>query len=154
MYDRSFFRKLLALLCIVALCAVYQTQIAIDPAPPSAAAPDDVPPAPPDDAPAALPAESADPVRADYADGVYTGRGEGYGGAITVEVTVEGGQLTAIKVLDGRSEDGSYLRSAKQLIPKVLAAQHTELDAISGATYSSWGILNAIDDALTGTTAR
>ncbi len=85
-----------------------------------------------------------------YADGIYTGSGEGYAGTITVQVTVESGSITDIAVLSAEDEDPPYLKDAKQILKKVIASQTTDLDAISGATHSTWGILDAIDDALEG----
>lgn len=96
--------------------------------------------------PEAQQAESA-PESGQYPDGVFTGSGEGYGGDVTVEVTIENGRIASVEILDGSSEDAPYLRDAKAIIPEVIEAQHTNLDAISGATHSTWGILNAIDDA-------
>ena len=90
-----------------------------------------------------LPAE-----RGRFRDGKYTGMGKGYGGDIEVEVTVENGHIAAITVTSAEGEDRPYLRDAKKIINKVIAVQHTNLDAISGSTSTTWGILDAVDDAL------
>ena len=68
-----------------------------------------------------------------YADGTYTGSGDGFGGTITVEVTVAEHRLTAIEIIDN-----------------MIAAQSTEVDTISGATFSSTGIQMAVQAALEG----
>lgn len=85
-----------------------------------------------------------------YEDGVYTGSAQGYGGTITVQVTVEGGKITAIEILDASGETASFLSRAMAVIDSVLASQTWEVDVVSGATYSSNGILGAIQNALTG----
>ena len=87
-----------------------------------------------------------------YPDGVYTGSAQGYGGTITVQVTVEGGQITAIEILSAPGETASFFSRAKGVIDRILAAQTWEVDAISGATYSSDGIKAAVENALTGET--
>lgn len=83
-----------------------------------------------------------------YQDGTYTGEGQGFGGTVTVEVTLKADQMTAIEVKSAPGEDSAYLSQAKQLIPTVLEKQTTDVDAVSGATFSSNGILSAIEDAL------
>lgn len=89
-----------------------------------------------------------------YVDGVYTGSAQGYGGVITVQVTVEDGKITAIEILDASGETDTFLSRATGVIDRVLASQTWEVDVISGATYSSNGILGAIQNALTGEEAE
>ena len=45
-------------------------------------------------------------------------------------------------------DDAAYFKRAESLLKQVLQQQATDLDAISGATFSSDGILEAIADAL------
>ena len=85
-----------------------------------------------------------------YEDGVYTGSAQGYGGLITVQVTIESGRITDIQILDASSETASFFNRAKTLVETVLTKQTWEVDTVSGATYSSKGILGAIQNALTG----
>ena len=85
-----------------------------------------------------------------YADGVYTGTSRGYGGAVNVQVTMEGGHITDLQILSAKHETSSFLRRAKRLLSMVLDAQTWEVDAVSEATYTSRGILGAIKNALTG----
>ena len=81
-------------------------------------------------------------------DGRYEGEGQGFGGPIRVAVTVEGGQITAVDVLSHDKEDNAYYETALKILPSILAAQSTDVDTISGATFSSRGILAAVDAAL------
>ena len=83
-----------------------------------------------------------------YKDGTYQGSGTGFGGTITVQVTVSGGKITAIDIVDASGETTSYFASAKGVIGKMLAGQTPNVDAVSGATYSSNGIIQAVQNAL------
>ena len=80
-------------------------------------------------------------------DGVYTGSGTGFSGTITVQVTVADGKIAAIQIVSS-GDDAAYLNRAQAVIPSVIAAQSTSVDTVSGATYSSKGILMAIHNAL------
>ena len=90
----------------------------------------------------------------DYEDGVYTGTSQGYGGPVTVEVTVKDGQITDVKIVSAAGETEPYLSLAKSVIDQVMQKQTWEVDVASGATYSSRGILGAIQNALTGETVE
>ena len=94
--------------------------------------------------------ESIEQAVGDYTDGIYTGSATGYGGTITVQVTVEDGQITDITVLSHDYETESYYNRASAVIDSILLYQTWEVDAISGATYSSNGIKYAVQNALTG----
>lgn len=83
-----------------------------------------------------------------YADGTYTGSAQGYGGAITVSVKISDGKIKAISIVSAPGETASYFAKAKAVINKVITAQSPNVDVVSGATYSSNGILNAIKKAL------
>lgn len=83
-----------------------------------------------------------------YKDGTYTGEDEGYGGTIQVEVTLAGDEITSINVVSAPGEDSAYLSQAESVINSVISAQSTDVDTVSGATFSSTGILNAVDEAL------
>jgi uncharacterized protein with FMN-binding domain len=96
------------------------------------------------------PAELAAVLEANYQDGTYTGSAQGYGGTITVQVTVENGLITAVDILDAAGETDSFFNRAMGVVEQVLTRQTWEVDAVSGATYSSKGILAAIQAALTG----
>lgn len=83
-----------------------------------------------------------------YKDGTYQGSGTGFGGTVTVQVTVADGKITAIDIVDASGETPSYFASAKGVISKMLAGQTPNVDAVSGATYSSNGIIQAVQNAL------
>ncbi len=79
-------------------------------------------------------------------DGTYLGSSRVWPISVEVQVTVEGGRMTAIELLQHRHGQGD---AAESIPATVLEAQSLEVDAVSGATYSSTVILAAIQDALT-----
>lgn len=83
-----------------------------------------------------------------YLDGSYTGSAQGFGGLVSVEVTVEGGEITDISVTSAPGEDGTYLSMAKGMISVMIEEQTSEVNTVSGATFSSKGIKNAVAQAL------
>ena len=83
-----------------------------------------------------------------YKAGTYQGSGTGFGGTITVQVTISGGKIAAIDILSASGETGSYFASAKGVISKMISGQTPNVDAVSGATYSSNGIIQAVQNAL------
>lgn len=83
-----------------------------------------------------------------YTNAVWKGTAQGFGGDIQVEVTVEGGSITDISIISAEKEDGAYLSMAEDIIPKIIDAQSADVDTISGATFSSTGIKNAVTQAL------
>ena len=92
--------------------------------------------------------QSAESNDSNYKDGTYQGEAEGFGGTVAVEVKVEKGKITAIEIVSAQKEDGAYLSMAKDIIPKIIESQSTDVDTISGATFSSTGIKNASQEAL------
>ena len=80
-------------------------------------------------------------------DGTYTGSGMGYNDNITVKVTVSGGKITDIVIVSS-DDDEPYFTNARAVVARILSAQTTNVDAVSGATYSSKGIMAAVSDAL------
>lgn len=83
-----------------------------------------------------------------YKDGVYTGEAQGFGGPIQVEVTVEEGAISNLEIVSAEQEDAAFLGMAEGIIDVILDEQTTDVDTISGATYSSTGIRNAAEAAL------
>ena len=83
-----------------------------------------------------------------WKDGTYTGSGKGFGGTISVKVTVEDGKISAIDVTSASGETASFFSKAKGIIPNMISGQTTNVDAASGATYSSNGIITAVRNAL------
>ena len=83
-----------------------------------------------------------------YKDGTYTGSSQGFGGTITVQVTLASDEITDIQVTSAPGEDSAYLSQGEGVISSIISAQSTDVDTVSGATFSSTGIINAVVDAL------
>ncbi|MCR4795840.1 MAG: 4Fe-4S binding protein [Ruminococcus sp.] len=83
-----------------------------------------------------------------YTDGTYKGSGNGFRGKTEVTVTVESGVITDITV-DSYKDDKEFFQKAKSgVIADIIKSQSTDVDAVSGATFSSNGIKEAVADAL------
>lgn len=119
---------------LLAITAAAMVILMCQPVPKEAAEPDLIP-------------EPTEPVT--YIDGTYFGAGEGYIGITQVAVTVTDGRISAVIVISS-DDDRAYVEDARDLIPQVIDTQRTDLDAVSGATYTSEAILSAIRDALQG----
>ena len=88
------------------------------------------------------------PAVAETADGVYEGTGAGLNGQIKVSVTVSGGKITEVKVLE-HSETAGISDPAIEKIPAaIVEAQSADVDIVSGATFTSKGIIEAVKNAL------
>lgn len=83
-------------------------------------------------------------------DGVYSGSADGYSGPISVEVTVEGGEITDVKVLSHSDSPGISDPAIEEVPAAMVAGNTTEVEVVSGATFTSTGIINAVNIALTG----
>ena len=97
-------------------------------------------------------ADQADSEETDDSDNVYKygtfeGSGTGYGGTITVQVTLEDDTITAVSVVSAPGEDSAYLSQGENVINSIISEQSTDVDTISGATFSSTGILEAVNDS-------
>jgi uncharacterized protein with FMN-binding domain len=81
-------------------------------------------------------------------DGTYTGSGYGFKGNTNVEVTIKNGEIDNIKIVSYRDDNRWFDRAANTIIPEILQTQSTDVDTVSGATFSSKGIISAIEDAI------
>lgn len=82
-----------------------------------------------------------------YKDGTYYGTGVGFNGNLTVKVTIKNGKITNIDIV--KTGDGDeYIAKAKGLLKSIYAKQNTNVDTVSGATYSSNGLIEAVSNAL------
>ena len=89
-------------------------------------------------------------VQGNFKDGVYEGTGKGNNGDITVEVTVEGGNIVSVALKQHGETEGIYEAAEKGVIQDIIANQTHEVDAVSGATNTSKGIMEAVAAALEG----
>ena len=85
----------------------------------------------------------------ELADGVYKGSATGFSGPVTVAVTIMDKKITSIDILSS-TDDEAFFNRAKGVIDRIIASQSFDVDVVSGATYSSNGIIGAVKNALTG----
>lgn len=85
-----------------------------------------------------------------YTPGTYEGTGKGFG-TITVSVTVDESSITAVEI-NGPDETpgigGKEAIEAGTFTEAILAAQSTSIDTVSGATMTSNGVIEAVNNAL------
>ena len=85
----------------------------------------------------------------ELADGVYKGSATGFSGPVTVAVTIMDKKITSIDILSS-TDDEAFFNRAKGVIDRIISSQSLDVDVVSGATYSSNGIIGAVKNALTG----
>ena len=89
-----------------------------------------------------------------YIDGEYSGAGMGYNGRLTVSVTIKEGKIAEVKI-KGSVDDEPYLTDVKEHLPAAIVAAGTpEVDAVSGATTTSHGLMEAVRDALSNASGQ
>ena len=80
-----------------------------------------------------------------WKDGTTLGEAHQFPIKVKVEVTIQSKQITKITLLEHQTGEG---QSAEAIVDEVIRTQSLDVDAITGATYSSILILEAIEDAL------
>lgn len=84
----------------------------------------------------------------DLADGTYEGSANGFSGKIKVSVVIKNQTIRSINILSNSDDEAFFNRAKEGVTASILANQSTDVDTVSGATYSSRGIINAVKDAL------
>lgn len=87
-------------------------------------------------------------IQGKYTDGTYEGTGQGYRDTITVKVTVSNGNITSITIESYNDDDQFFNKAKNTIINEIISSQSTDVQTVSGATYSSIGIISAVADAL------
>ncbi|WP_294685851.1 FMN-binding protein [uncultured Finegoldia sp.] len=80
-------------------------------------------------------------------DGQYTGVAQGFSGPITVRVTITNGLISGVEIIS-HSDDAPYFAKAMEVISRILGKPGKTVDTVSQATYSSRGIIGAVNNAL------
>lgn len=88
------------------------------------------------------------PVQSLYKDGTYTASAYGYDGDITVTITIANDTIVAIDAQSAEEDLWYFEQAETPVIDAILTTQSTTVDAVSGATYSSKGIMQAVEKAL------
>ena len=99
-----------------------------------------------EDSQSPAPTESAAPSL--YTPGTYTAEAQGFGGTVTVTLTVDENSITAVEAVGDSETDGVGSKAIESLPDAILAAQSTEVDTVSGATVTSTAVLEAASSAL------
>ncbi|WP_101722325.1 FMN-binding protein [Eggerthella timonensis] len=96
-------------------------------------------------------ADPAAKAEGNLADGVYTGTGKGMEGPITVTLLVQDNRIACLETTqEGESQSrGGYeaIRDGR-FAAMIEAAQGADIDAVSGATITTAGVKQAVEDAL------
>ncbi len=96
-----------------------------------------------------LPDESNSTQKIRYTDGTYIGTGRGFRPGLKVEVDIRDGQIVRVEVLSHNEVGSRFWRRPVKLIPQaIIKKQDTRVDAVGGATYTSRGIMAAVENAL------
>lgn len=83
-----------------------------------------------------------------YTAGTYEATAQGYGGSVTVTMTVDADSITDVKAVGENETEGVGSKAIEQLPGAILGAQSCEVDGIAGATFSSDAVLAAAKDCL------
>ena len=84
-----------------------------------------------------------------YIDGTYIGVATGFGPELTVEVTIIDNYIFEVEIISHNEQSEKYFSKPMNIIPnQIVTMQSLDIDTITGATYTSIGILNATADAL------
>lgn len=94
--------------------------------------------------------EDRDPAAdtAAYKAGTYTASAKGYGGDVTVTVTVDKTKITAVSAEGPDETDGIGTKALAELPDMILAGQSSKVDGVAGATVTSKAITEALEKAL------
>jgi uncharacterized protein with FMN-binding domain len=83
-----------------------------------------------------------------YLDGTYSGTAQGYGGPVTTELTIENGNIVGIAITSSDGEDAAYYNMCLGILDEIAQTQGADVDAVSGATLTSIGIIDGAKEAL------
>ena len=83
-----------------------------------------------------------------YRNGTYSASAYGYDGDVYVDVTIENDTIVSISARTEESDDWYFSTAQDSVISQIISAQNTGVDAVSGATYSSKAIMEAVQKAL------
>ena len=83
-----------------------------------------------------------------YNAGEYTGTGNGNNGQIKVKVTFSDTEIESVEILEHSESAGICEPAIEQLPGQIISAQSFKVDAVSGATMTSNGIMQAVKDAM------
>ena len=83
-----------------------------------------------------------------YNNGTYEDKAYGYDGDVHVTITIENDVITEISAYSDEEEPEYFDSAYEKIAGDILYYQSYEVDAVSGATYSSNAIMNAVKKCL------
>ncbi|WP_226092894.1 FMN-binding protein [Dickeya oryzae] len=84
-----------------------------------------------------------------YKDGTYTGKAQGKEGEVEVSVKVSAGKIANVEVVKHEDTEAMMMGVIDNILPEIIEKQTAEgIDAVTGATMSSTGVLAAAKQAL------
>lgn len=86
--------------------------------------------------------------KGEYTPGTYTATAQGFGGEISVSVTVDNKSITDVKAEGANETDGIGSKAIEELPAKFIGKNSAEVDSISGATITSEALCLAVSSAL------
>ena len=87
-------------------------------------------------------------LEAGYAAGVFEGTGRGFRGAIVVQVQTSHAGIEDVVIISHREAPYPGAAAMEELLELVIETGSADLDAVSGASLSSRGFLEAVENAL------
>ena len=82
------------------------------------------------------------------ANGKYTADGLNLEGTVTATVTIKGHKISSVTVKDNGNTYSKYTSAYTEVPKRIVEAQSTDVDGVTGATYSSDAVKSAVDEAL------
>lgn len=94
--------------------------------------------------------ENSDSIKSNiYNDGIYYGTADGFGRNLKVEVKIKDNKIIYVEIVSHNERNARFYAPAFNKVPQsIVDNQSTDVDTVSGATYSSVGIINATKAAL------
>ncbi|MGI6151323.1 MAG: FMN-binding protein [Christensenellales bacterium] len=80
--------------------------------------------------------------------GTYTGKGKGMNGDVTVKVVFSDSAIVSVDVVDHKETEGIYEKAAEDIPRAIVGGQTLSVDTVSGATYTSEAIIQAVTDCV------
>ena len=78
-----------------------------------------------------------------YTPGTYEATAKGYGGDVTVTMTFDANSITNVEIVGDSETAGVGSNAVEQMPQQILDAQSSEVDGVSGATFTSTAVRTA-----------
>ena len=81
-------------------------------------------------------------------DGYYEGTGNGFAGPVKLFIEIKDKSIIGIYIVKTSDDAGFFNRAKEGVTASILEKQSLSVDTVSGATYSSKGIIEAVSNAM------